>query len=370
MTSPLFLAALFRIVSMLLELIVFGMIAAWIWAASCAVRGRPLLTVPPFGPPRPVTWGPGTLLALVILYFASQSAAWAGYRALVGVDLGEVSARYQEGFEDRNAAPADGPKDAVKARRIASDAMHLMAWNATFSALFLTAFPWVFRRTSGARLVDLGLTPARWPEQIQVGIVAGLLVAPAVYVIHALALKAYPPRLHPVQQMLEVDFNPAMAAISILSAVILAPIFEETLFRGVLQGWLGRVFREMADVSSGRTATGIEPLDDASEPPATAPPEEAGPSAVLLTAALFAAVHYAQWPTPIPLFVLAVVMGWLRRRTGSLLVPIVVHALFNGCSTLAMLASQLGGAAQVKAPEAPVGALLTEVVESLISILR
>jgi len=40
MTSPQLQAALFRIVSMLLELIAFGMIAAWIWAGSRLLRGR------------------------------------------------------------------------------------------------------------------------------------------------------------------------------------------------------------------------------------------------------------------------------------------------------------------------------------------
>ncbi|OJW22158.1 MAG: hypothetical protein BGO49_19170 [Planctomycetales bacterium 71-10] len=343
MTSPQLQAALFRIVSMLLELIAFGMIAAWIWAGSRLLRGRRLLEVEPFAPPRTAAWGPGTLLALFILYVGAQAAASTAYHSVVGVDLAEVSARYADELEARNAAPADARPDHAKARRAATDAMHLMSWNATFNVLFLALFPWVFRRTSGASLADLGVVPTRLGEQVQVGIVAGLLATPAVYAIHALALKAFPPRLHPVEQMLEVDFSPVMAGVSVLSAVALAPLFEETIFRGVIQGWLARVSREIFDFEARKPV--VPHTDELAE---VTPPNGRITAAelpgIVLTSALFAAVHYRQWPTPIPLFILAMVMGLLRWRTGSLLAPIIVHALFNATSTLAMLAAQLGGA--------------------------
>jgi membrane protease YdiL (CAAX protease family) len=50
---------------------------------------------------------------------------------------------------------------------------------------------------------------------------------------------------------------------------------------------------------------------------------------------LFAVVHNT-WPTPIPLFFLAVVLGWLAYRTQSLVPSIVVHGLFNLVSFVAM----------------------------------
>jgi hypothetical protein len=55
--------------------------------------------------------------------------------------------------------------------------------------------------------------------------------------------------------------------------------------------------------------------------------------ALLGTALLFAAAHSFAWPTPVPLFVLALGLGWLAHRTQSLVGPIVVHAAFNavGC---------------------------------------
>jgi len=58
---------------------------------------------------------------------------------------------------------------------------------------------------------------------------------------------------------------------------------------------------------------------------------------------LFAVVHAPQWPAPIPLFVLALVIGSVYHRTGSLITAIFMHATFNGFSTLAMFVAVLGG---------------------------
>lgn len=349
MTSPEFQARLFQFIFKLLVAAALGMIAAWLWAGWRLLRGRPLLPAAPFAKPRPAAWGPGTLLALVILYIAAQAAASTVYRAAFGVDLAEVSARYVDEAEERNAAPADARPDPAKARRAATDALHLMSWNATFNVLFLAAFPWVFRGVSGARLADLGVVPARLGEQVRVGLVAGLLATPAVNAIFALALQAFPPRRHPVEHMLEAEFSPLAALVSILSAVVLAPLFEEIVFRGVLQGWLARVSREVfGGPPPPPAASGEVEFDEA---PATIDRGSAAEMpGIVLASALFAAVHYQQWPSPIPLFFLSMTMGLLRQRTGSLLAPIVVHAVFNAASTLLMLAAQLGGRAPVPAP--------------------
>jgi membrane protease YdiL (CAAX protease family) len=62
--------------------------------------------------------------------------------------------------------------------------------------------------------------------------------------------------------------------------------------------------------------------------------------AIWASAALFAAVHSHVWPSPVPLVVLAVGLGYLYLRTRSLVGPIVVHAMFNAVSALYLV---LGG---------------------------
>jgi membrane protease YdiL (CAAX protease family) len=59
--------------------------------------------------------------------------------------------------------------------------------------------------------------------------------------------------------------------------------------------------------------------------------------AVYSSAALFAAVHSSVWPSPIPLFLLALGLGWLAVRTRGVLVPAIVHGLFNAVSTVLVL---------------------------------
>ena len=57
----------------------------------------------------------------------------------------------------------------------------------------------------------------------------------------------------------------------------------------------------------------------------------------MLTSAFFALAHYDQMPAPIPIFVLALVLGWLYEVTGSLVASAVLHTLFNGFNTTLMV---------------------------------
>jgi hypothetical protein len=57
--------------------------------------------------------------------------------------------------------------------------------------------------------------------------------------------------------------------------------------------------------------------------------------AVLITSVLFAIVH-PLWTAPL-IFLLAVCLSYAYERTGSLWVPIIMHAMFNTSSTLVFL---------------------------------
>jgi membrane protease YdiL (CAAX protease family) len=89
-------------------------------------------------------------------------------------------------------------------------------------------------------------------------------------------------------------------------AVIVAPVAEEAFFRGLLLPALWRL-------------SGL-----------------AWP-AVVLSAALFAIVHSAYPQTVLPMFTFGLVLGGLRVKSGSLLLCILIHVLFNG-RTMALVA--------------------------------
>lgn len=91
-------------------------------------------------------------------------------------------------------------------------------------------------------------------------------------------------------------------AIALLGIVVVAPIFEEAVFRGL--GF--KVF----NFGPGRAATSAQ---------------------IALSTAAFAAYHYDYWGTwsLILVFVAGVLFGVARHRSGGILLPIMLHALMN-----------------------------------------
>lgn len=105
----------------------------------------------------------------------------------------------------------------------------------------------------------------------------------------------------PQHEELEVmaEFPSAyLQALIAFLAVVIAPLLEEMLFRGLLQS----VIRSYVD----------RPWP-----------------AIVATSVLFAAVHSDSWHWP-ALFVLSLGLGYAYEKSGSLLQPIFMHALFNG----------------------------------------
>lgn len=99
--------------------------------------------------------------------------------------------------------------------------------------------------------------------------------------------------------------------LSVLYFGIGAPIQEEVIFRGLLQSMLAKSF---------------------------APPPASTHTAPLIVAVLFGAIHLVVGPvTAICAFVLGIVAGEFRLRSGSLVPAVLVHALFNLCSMIWML---------------------------------
>jgi membrane protease YdiL (CAAX protease family) len=161
---------------------------------------------------------------------------------------------------------------------------------------------------------------------------------------------------HPFTQVAQAKLLPAEWVPFVLAATVAAAVYEELLFRGILQPlfagmrWGGVVamagalammlfLRWDRIAAAYRSADGTLVMELA---PlwfvlATVPgflavwrfskaPRAAG---VYGTALLFAAIHATVWPSPIGLFVFALGVGYLAEWTGSLVGPIVVHTLFN-----------------------------------------
>jgi membrane protease YdiL (CAAX protease family) len=101
-------------------------------------------------------------------------------------------------------------------------------------------------------------------------------------------------------------------AILMVSAVVLAPLVEEFIYRGFVQT---SIMNMMGQGSAQRWG------------------------AIVIAAGLFSLVHsgMAEWQGLPGLFVVGLVLGWSYERTGSLLTPVLVHAGFNGINVAAAL---------------------------------
>lgn len=355
---------LLNVVSILLLSMLAGMLIYSTWAVFRLARSQPVLPRPPFVRLQPAAWGPGTIITIIALYLVTSQVAslacrdWLGNRveeALKAYRGNPVEKKEVEVPPTSDAATGEAKDKASPPSDTAAAARDLMTLNACHMVLFLSVFPWFFRKSSRVDLQALGLSARRWAEQIQAGVVAALIATPAVYFVQFMAVHVFSPESHPVEKMMKDHFSPSTAILAFISAVMLAPIAEETLFRGVLQGWLWRVFRNP-----------FKPIDEL----ATNDLNEVCPPAVVLTSALFAALHIAQWPAPIPLFFFAMIVGLVYQRTGSLLTAITMHAVFNGFSTLMMLVQQLGADLHkvedaVPAPAATIWKLLSSIMEVL-----
>lgn len=109
---------------------------------------------------------------------------------------------------------------------------------------------------------------------------------------------------NPLLDLVLTNPDPRALACFALTATVLAPLFEETLFRGVLLPVLARR---------------LGPLPG-----------------VLASAAVFALAHLSLTEL-VPLLVLGVGLGWLRWRTGRLAASVLMHSLWNGLTFLNLL---------------------------------
>lgn len=102
--------------------------------------------------------------------------------------------------------------------------------------------------------------------------------------------------------------NPLYLILAIISIVVLAPLIEETLFRGFLQSYIRR---------------------------------HLGPKqAIFITSVCFSLFHYAAGQglgnisIIISLCVLSLFLGFVYEKQGSLLTPMILHASFNTVSVI------------------------------------
>jgi hypothetical protein len=65
---------------------------------------------------------------------------------------------------------------------------------------------------------------------------------------------------------------------------------------------------------------------------------------IALSSLLFGLAHIGYGPEPVPLFLLALILGYVYQRTHRIVPCMVTHALFNGTSLVALWRVMSAGA--------------------------
>jgi hypothetical protein len=200
---------------------------------------------------------------------------------------------------------AGPPADAAAAR------LRVMAGLAVgFFVLFGAPYA-VMIRVKGYSWADLGIRPLA-PHWLRMAVVLGIVMLPIALLIGSTVQRytgAAPQELTRV--LSESGFTILSAVTLFLYIAVLQPIAEELVFRGMLFGWL-RQWQNFAVTN-------------------------------VLCAAAFALVH-VQMIAVVVSFLLGLLLGWLRERSGSVLAPILMHQVYNGVVLVLTFGATLIGA--------------------------
>jgi membrane protease YdiL (CAAX protease family) len=219
----------------------------------------------------------------------------------------------------------------------------------------------------------------KWPipwanpfAALPVAVAVWAVLTPAVLLFHAGIVQLFTaaglkPDEHPLAKFTGGDEFTRL--LFLLQACLAAPLIEEVLFRGVLLPWvIGSRRRWPAAESPPVTPAALRPwLVVGFAVAVAALSGKVGPTvfaavlagglgvvwvtvrrgkrhvrAVYATAAMFAAIHSSVWPSPVPLFLLGLGLGWCAVRTRGVIVPAVVHGLFNAVSAVYVLRGGAG----------------------------
>jgi membrane protease YdiL (CAAX protease family) len=419
-----------------------AMIAAGGWALYRLLTGRPIFSPSPLVARRPVPWGVWTVLLLVLMTLILPTGVYLGYAKANGLLPRRSRAHPPAGkaqapaavpdekqppqvrpavpetkpvdakVEPTNAQAADKPNHAAPAPKEQPAAPHdaaasknaldlslteNMAIGAFSSVVMLVVAPLVLKLTTRSPLRDLGLSFDKWWLQAAVGVIAFLAIEPVLLATQFAMTRIWESNPHPLFQMVREEFSPGVPQLAILLAVFIAPMWEEFLFRGVIQSWMISRFQPrppkptpVLDQSLAATTSELQPpafdttpappesgrdfgssvesipqpvpaasdedfpnpwaaprVEPPRKPDATTPIKPRGGSrrgahaGIITTSLIFGALHFDQWPAPIAVFLLAVAIGYVYERTGSLIAAFCMHATFNGLSTLFLLGSLL-----------------------------
>ena len=353
------LALALSAMSLLVIAILTGSLTSWIYLIVRFRRGQPLLEVEPCAPR---VWGLADLAMVAVLVVACQILFASVY---VRLTHGEM----------------EGGGDVQVSAAVAAFAS---LGNLVAIAL---ALMWLALRF-GVTPQHVGFRFSGWWRQLQIGIIATLAVLPVVYLLMAaVSIGLHSEYNHPLLDEVRRNATLSSYLMGVVTAVLLAPLAEEFLFRVMIQGWLqswsvstpkqiilgARLDeREMEGDQALEAGLPDRPdtnwdvvaqIVDTSNPyqpivadsshkngPHDGTDLSSSPTVVdeaqwvytpplwpsIVTGILFGLAHWGYGLSFIPLIVLGIVLGLLYRATHSIWPCFLVHFALNSTSMLGL----------------------------------
>lgn len=164
-----------------------------------------------------------------------------------------------------------------------------------------------------------------------------VLIASVVFILALGLWTNYLSELADLPNSMQETFEMMMRhPLGIIAIVIMAPIVEELLFRGAIEGYLLRKWKHPA-------------------------------GAIVFSSLVFGLVH-GNWVQAPFAFVIGLALGWMYYRTGSLLPGILMHFVNNGTAVLGFLITDNPEATMVS-EYGPQGAAWMAVAGAVVTVL-
>ncbi len=337
------LAIAISAVSLLIVTLLVGAVASWIVIGMRVFRGQTLLAPEPW---TPRVWGLADLLMVAVFLFGSQTLLASVYSRWAGLEM-------QEG----QTLPLG---------------LTTVASFGNLLTIGLTLL-WLAMRY-GVGPGHVGFRISNWSRQLKIGVLATFACLPIVYLLMAAVSSGLESEYkHPLLEEIKSTATLASYLLGFVTAVILAPIGEEFLFRVMIQGWMQSIVfsspvaivlgasqsereaeqqsqygsqlspsSEIESTIAERLVVNEAHVLDPYESPiqATIVPTESPvippiwPSVV--TGVLFGLAHWGYGLSFIPLILLGTVLGLLYRATHSIWPCVMMHCVLNGTSMLGL----------------------------------
>ena len=331
-----------------------GCFWAWGWLGWRLITRQPIL---PREPRRDVPWGLVDLLLTFALYVLLSIGAVSVLQIERAV-RGEMPAKVA--VEEESALQkADSPQLTLNGWRT------MIVLDSSVKMLVVALIFVFITLRYRATLTDFGISLPHLATDLQIGTVLFLaiylpMMALQVALVYGLKWKYEHPLIESVSETKDL----LLFTLAGIAAAIIAPVIEEFVFRGLLQGWLEKLFggnatKEML-FAGGRHQPEVEiftptisaeqpPLDPNPYAPPTplqydkpsfqfrmdqtfTPPSPRDWLAIAISMIVFSGLHISHGPGWIPLLIFGAATGLVYQRTHRIVPGIVAHFLLNATS--------------------------------------